>query len=44
MEYLVDLESLIKDFSPHLNERTRRLFAGSLAKAMPYGGISAVSL
>jgi transposase len=43
MDNQFNILGLIKDLSPFLNERIKRLFAGAVAKSMPYGGISYVS-
>ncbi len=45
-EFLVNAESLTffcDEMMVHLDERTRRLFAGSLARALGHGGIRAVA-
>jgi len=42
-EIIEGIQSKYASFLPYLNERTRRVWAGIEAKALGYGGISAVS-
>jgi len=42
-ETIGEIQSKYSSFSPYLNERTRRIWAGIEAKALGYGGVSAVS-
>jgi hypothetical protein len=42
-EIIEGIQSKYASFSPYLNERTRKIWAGIEAKALVYGGISAVS-
>ena len=42
-EIIEGIQNKYASFSPYLNERTRRIWAGIEAKALGYGGVSAVS-
>ena len=42
-EIIEVIQSKYASFAPYLNERTRRIWAGIEAKALGYGGVSAVS-
>jgi len=42
-EIIERIQSKYASFSPYLNERTRRIWAGIEAKSLGYGGVSAVS-